>query len=61
MDWRGKSVLKEALMQGLVATGTTAITLFIVAKPALDSTLLISVLGAVTLANILYSILLIYD
>ena len=55
MDWWDKSIIKSAFIQGLVATGVTAITLSIVDKSSLSTILLLSVFGAVSFGDIVYS------
>ena len=54
MEWWDRPILKEAVMQGLVASGITGITMSIMDASAVNATLLLSVFAAVSLGNILY-------
>ena len=48
MSWWDNSVLKESTMQGLVATGSVAISLSLVDQSALSGALLLSVFAVTT-------------
>lgn len=57
MDMTSKTILKDALKQGLIATAATAVPVYIIDTPELDFTLLFSIFVVVTLGSALYSYL----